>query len=72
MHEPLAASAELPGGATASDTVEPPSVRTGVGAVDAVLVAVEQLDDVAVSEHAAVYEQAHDALRRALDAPADD
>lgn len=42
--------------------------RTGVAAVDAAIDAVEALSDVPVSEHAAAFSAAHDALRRALDA----
>ncbi|UUZ58997.1 hypothetical protein [Nocardioides sp. B-3] len=48
-----------------SDGWEAPS--TGVGAVDAVLASVQALDDRSVAEHVAVFEQAHDQLRRALD-----
>lgn len=40
---------------------------TGVPAVDDVLVAVRALDSQPVEEHVAVFEQAHDRLRRALD-----
>lgn len=40
---------------------------TGVAAVDDVLVAVRALDSRPVDEHVAVFEQAHDRLRRALD-----
>ena len=49
----------------ASDGWEAPS--TGVAAVDAVLASVHALDDRPVAEHVAVFEQAHDQLRRALD-----
>lgn len=49
---------------------EPQPVRTGVPEVDAVLEAVEGLDEIEVSEHAAVFESAHDQLRRALDTSA--
>ncbi len=47
---------------------EPDPVRTGVEEVDAVLAAVERLDATEVAEHPAVFEQAHEQLRRALDA----
>jgi hypothetical protein len=47
------------------------SVRTGVPAVDDVLAAVESLDADDPGTHVAVFEQAHEQLRRALDAPAD-
>ena len=40
---------------------------TGVSAVDDVLAAVEALDGRPVEEHVAVFEQAHERLRRALD-----
>lgn len=40
---------------------------TGVAAVDAVLASVHALDEQPVAEHVAVFEQAHDQLRRALD-----
>lgn len=41
--------------------------RTGVPDVDAVLDDVESLEDRPVDEHVAVYEQAHERLRRALE-----
>lgn len=53
-----------------SFTPEPQPVRTGVPEVDAVLEAVEGLDETEVREHAAVFEGVHDQLRRALDSPA--
>lgn len=40
---------------------------TGVAAVDEVLGAVQALDGRPVEEHVAVFEQAHERLRRALD-----
>lgn len=40
---------------------------TGVEEVDAVLTALERLDDLPVADHVAVFEQAHAALRQALD-----
>lgn len=46
--------------------------RTGVPAVDAVLDEVDGLADRPVAEHVAVYERAHDTLRRALDPGAPD
>ena len=45
--------------------------RTGVEEVDAVLASVEDLDDTPVDEHVAVFEDAHDRLRGALDGRAD-
>lgn len=47
------------------------TVRTGVPAVDEVIEAVDALDPNDVATHVAVFEQAHDQLRRALDASAD-
>jgi hypothetical protein len=44
---------------------------TGVAEVDAVLASLDGLADRPVAEHVAVFEQAHERLRRALDAPAD-
>ena len=43
-------------------------IRTGVDRVDAVVVDVEGLADRPVEEHVAVFERAHEQLRRALDA----
>ena len=42
------------------------AVLTGEPRVDAVLASLEGLDEVAVHEHVAVFERAHDALRRTL------
>ena len=50
---------------TEPETPEP--VRTGVSEVDAVLDSVEALDDRPVEEHPAVFEAAHEQLRRSLD-----
>lgn len=50
---------------------ETPAESTGVAEVDAVLVSLDVLADQPVDEHVAVFEQAHDRLRRALDAPSD-
>lgn len=71
MHETGTDPAETTDEAPTSVLADPAAVRTGVPAVDEVLAAVEALDDDNVETHAAVYEQAHDALRRALDAPGD-
>jgi hypothetical protein len=43
-------------------------IRTGVDRVDAVVADVEGLGDRPVEEHVAVFENAHEQLRRALDA----
>lgn len=48
-----------------------PAESTGVAEVDAVLASLEGLADQPVAEHVTVFEQAHDRLRRALDAPSD-
>lgn len=45
-------------------------VTTGVAEVDAVLSAVADLDPADVASHPAVFEQAHEQLRRALDGSA--
>ncbi|WP_309648172.1 hypothetical protein [Nocardioides sp.] len=51
----------------------PERVRTGEDRVDAVIASVEELADRPVDEHVAVFEQAHDELRRSLDGtPHDD
>ena len=47
-------------------------VRTGMERVDAVVDAVSGLADRPVDEHVAVFETAHDELRRTLDSPPDD
>jgi len=47
-------------------------VRTGVPAVDAVLDEVDAAADLPVDEHVAVFERAHEQLRRALDGQADE
>ena len=49
---------------------EPEPVRTGVPEVDGVLESVGDLDDTDVAAHPAVFESAHEQLRRALDGPA--
>lgn len=55
--------------AAAQEFSEP--VRTGVEEVDAVLESVDDLDGTPVDEHVAVFEGAHDQLRRALDGRSD-
>jgi len=45
----------------------PEPVRTGVADVDAVLDSVEALSERPVEEHPAVFEAAHEQLRRCLD-----
>ena len=46
---------------------EAEQVRTGDARVDAVLASLDGLDERPVSEHAAVFEQAHEQLRAALE-----
>jgi len=46
-------------------------VRTGDPAVDAVLDQLADVEGIPVDEHVAVFERAHEQLRRALDAPSD-
>jgi hypothetical protein len=50
---------------------EPERVRTGAPEVDQVIAAVEELEERPIEEHVAVFETAHERLRRALD-PSDD
>lgn len=50
---------------------EPERVRTGAPDVDAVITAVEELEERPLEEHVGVFEAAHEQLRRALDRPAD-
>jgi hypothetical protein len=57
--EPVVEGDHGPGGADASS-------GTGDGAVERVLSSLERLDDLPVSEHVAVFEAAHEALRAAL------
>ena len=54
----------------ATSTADP--VRTGSPTVDAVLAAVEQLEERPIEEHVGVFETAHEQLRRALDTPDSD
>ena len=56
--------------ATLSQEFQEPT-RTGVEEVDEVLASVEDLDETAVDEHVAVFEDAHDRLRGALDGQTD-
>ena len=53
-----------------AEAAEP--VRTGVERVDSVVDAVSGLAHRPVDEHVAVFEAAHDELRRTLDSPPDD
>ncbi len=57
--------------AVPDETAEGP-VRTGVESVDAVVDSVADLAGRPVDEHVAVFESAHEELRRTLDAPPDD
>lgn len=50
-------------------TSDPAATRTGVESVDQVLDSLDGLDELPAEEHVAVFEQAHDRLRGALDAP---
>jgi hypothetical protein len=51
----------------ARDEVDAPPVRTGDPRVDEVLTSLDGLDDRPVSEHAEMFERAHEQLRAALD-----
>jgi hypothetical protein len=56
---------------SASEVDEEPTPSTGVPAVDAVLSAIDDLDELPLEQHLGTYERAHDALRSALDATPD-
>jgi hypothetical protein len=47
--------------------IDEETMATGVPAVDEVLATVQELEGRPVDEHVAVFEQAHERLRRALD-----
>jgi hypothetical protein len=68
--EPDAQEAAEAAPAEPSQELAPP-LRTGVDEVDAVLDSVAGLDGAPVEEHVAVFEQAHERLRGALDGRAD-
>ena len=53
------------------ETGPPERVRTGVGKVDDVIRAVEELEERPIEEHVGVFESAQVQLRRALDDPGD-
>ena len=46
------------------------TTKTGVAAVDQVLVDLDRVDEAPLEEHLAMFERVHDGLRSALDAPA--
>jgi len=58
--------------APAPDEAVTEPVRTGMQDVDAVVDSVSDLADRPVDEHVAVFESAHEELRRTLDAAPDD
>ncbi|MDP3893546.1 hypothetical protein [Nocardioides sp.] len=68
-HEPVNEAHEAPEGDVVADMER---VRTGDERVDAVIAAIEGLDGQPVDEHVPAFEQAHDELRRALDASPDE
>ncbi|MFC6285378.1 hypothetical protein ACFP3Q_04375 [Nocardioides sp. GCM10027113] len=70
QHAPQEAPSDTNGEMVAEATGDGP-VRTGVPEVDAVLDEVDGLDGTPVDEHVAVFERAHEQLRRALDARPD-
>ncbi len=47
-----------------------PAELTGLASVDVVIRSLDQLDDRPLADHVAHFEEAHAALRAALDAPA--
>lgn len=74
QHAPQEAPSDTNGdtnGGMAGDAAAAAPERTGVPEVDAVLDEVEGLDGTPVDEHVAVFERAHEQLRRALDARPD-
>ena len=66
--EEMGDSDALPG--EPAPTAQEPT-RTGVPSVDAVLSEIEDLDELPLDQHLERFERAHDALRSALDAPAE-
>ncbi len=56
----------------AESTSDASPLRTGNRRVDAVLESLEGLPDMSAEEHVPVFERAHEELRGALDAPADE
>jgi len=80
MSESFDAVDDLAGGALADDVLadevaeaeaSAETVRTGDPTVDAVLDQLTDVEGTPVDEHVAVFERAHEQLRRALDAPSD-
>jgi len=67
MTEASEAHAELVDDDAADRWDDADVVRTGDARVDAVLESLAELDDRHVREHAAVFEQAHEQLRAALE-----
>ncbi len=61
-----------PAAAAAESTSDSPPMRTGNERVDAVLESLDGLDDASAEQHVPVFERAHEELRGALDAPADE
>lgn len=59
-HDPV--EADEPGPREAREQPD----ETGHAGVDAVVASLDALDDTPVADHVAVFEQAHDSLRRAL------
>jgi hypothetical protein len=61
-----------PDGLTAQGLTPQGPTSTGVPSVDAVLSEVEELDELPLDQHLGRFERAHEALRSALEAPADE
>lgn len=62
----------VPETSEAADQPADEPIRTGVASVDEVVDSVATLADRPVDEHVAVFESAHDELRRTLDSQSDD
>ncbi|MBC9735473.1 hypothetical protein [Nocardioides marmotae] len=65
----MSEQADLPTADTRTEDLRAAApVRTGVEGVDRIVATVEELEDRPLEEHVAVFEAAHEGLRRALDA----
>lgn len=55
----------------ASSAAQPQGTATGDPGVDSVVSTLDRLDQLSVEEHLPLFEEAHEALRRALNRPAE-
>ena len=69
--DPELRGADETGPEMGDETAPADRVRTGVDSVDAVITAVEELEERPIEEHVGVFESAQVQLRRALDDPGD-